>query len=160
MFRPKVVADSVSLDKAIPPYGTRKRLRIIKRYTFCESEGNNTKCMRGCPVFVSSSLVGATKSYMTTGGILRRPVVEGTHGIPHYMPSGEYTLRYLFMKDQALNGSRKVFLDDDTESAPKIRLDTRNPDTKAPVIDTDNIQISAIQQILLIRMGKQFNDQI
>ena len=75
--------------------------------------------------------------------------------MPHYMPSSVYTMNYIRMDDFALNTAAVYFGDPgptvslserDTvidETAQQIELLTNNPDTEAPELDLNDIQISA-----------------
>ena len=74
--------------------------------------------------------------------------------MPHYMPSSVYTMNYIRMVDIALNRSGVYFRhpgaglrEIDTvvdETAQQIELITDNPDTEAPQVDLNAIQISAV----------------
>ena len=74
--------------------------------------------------------------------------------MPHYMPSSVYTMNYIRMVDIALNRSGVYFRHPgkglrgiDTvvdETAQQIELITENPDTEAPQVDLNAIQISAV----------------
>ncbi len=73
--------------------------------------------------------------------------------MPHYMPSSVYTMNYIRMVDIALNRSGVYFRhpggglrETDTvvdEVGQQIELITNNPDTEAPEVDLNAIQISA-----------------
>ena len=74
--------------------------------------------------------------------------------MPHYMPSSVYTMNYIRMVDIALNRSGVYFRHPGTglreidtvvdETAQQIELITDNPDTEAPQVDLNAIQISAV----------------
>ena len=74
--------------------------------------------------------------------------------MPHYMPSSVYTMNYIRMVDIALNRSGVYFRhpggglrETDTvvdEVGQQIELITNNPDTEAPEVDLNAIQISAV----------------
>ena len=70
--------------------------------------------------------------------------------VPHYMPSGVYTVVHIDMRDNAGNetgvnfrhsGSSMENLSD--EPAPEIRLTTETPDYEPPELDLNNISIVA-----------------
>lgn len=73
--------------------------------------------------------------------------------MPHYMPSSVYTMSYIWMKDIALNVSGTYFRhpahglrEEDIvvdEAGPQVELITNNPDTEAPEVDLNAIEISA-----------------
>ncbi|MYC83424.1 MAG: hypothetical protein F4X19_15245 [Acidobacteria bacterium] len=73
--------------------------------------------------------------------------------MPHYMPSSVYTMNYIAMVDLALNRSGTYFRHprhglrpEDTvvdEAGQQIELITNNPDTDAPEVDLNAIEISA-----------------
>ena len=73
--------------------------------------------------------------------------------MPHYMPSSVYTMNYIDMVDLALNRSGTYFRHprhglrpEDTvvdEAGQQIELVTNNPDTDAPEVDLNAIEISA-----------------
>ena len=73
--------------------------------------------------------------------------------MPHYMPSSVYTMSYIWMIDIALNESGVYFRHpghllrpEDTvvdESGQQIELITNNPDTEAPEVNLNAIEISA-----------------
>jgi hypothetical protein len=60
--------------------------------------------------------------------------------MPEYMPSGQYSLAEIRMSDIALNSRRVTFLQA-TSKAPKINLQTNNPDFSAPTLDLNHIQL-------------------
>lgn len=73
--------------------------------------------------------------------------------MPHYMPSSVYTMSYIWMKDTALNISGTYFRhpghglrEEDIivdEAGPQVELITNNPDTEAPEVDLNAIEVSA-----------------
>ena len=73
--------------------------------------------------------------------------------MPHYMPSSVYTMNYIAMVDLALNKSGTYFRHprhglrpEDTvvdEAGQQIELITNSPDTDAPEVDLNAIEISA-----------------
>ena len=75
--------------------------------------------------------------------------------MPHYMPSSVYTMNYIWMIDLALNtiwclfppsGSPGLREEDNQSSMKrdhKIELITNNPDTEAPEVDLNAIEISS-----------------
>ncbi len=67
--------------------------------------------------------------------------------VPHYLPSGVYTLVHIDMRDVAGNDSGFQFGDTTEpskyEDPPKIELKTSNPDLEAPQVDLNTIRISA-----------------
>ena len=67
--------------------------------------------------------------------------------MPDYMPSSVYSLDFINMTDLAGNWSSFEFGDSSEPSQyevpPQIELITRNPDTEAPHVDLNTIQISA-----------------
>ena len=73
--------------------------------------------------------------------------------VPHYMPSGMYTVVYIDMRDGARNMAGFYFGDpghglrqEDSiidEPAPQIELATNNPDYEPPELDLNNISIQA-----------------
>ncbi len=73
--------------------------------------------------------------------------------MPHYMPSSVYTMNYIRMTDLALNTTGVFFGDPGhllrpeqsfiDETAQQIELVTNNPDTEAPEVDLNAIQVSA-----------------
>ena len=73
--------------------------------------------------------------------------------MPHYMPSSVYTMNFIRMFDLALNitgvyfGQQRFTLRPEEsvvdEAAQQIELTTNNPDTEAPEVDLNAIQVSA-----------------
>ena len=63
--------------------------------------------------------------------------------MPDYMPTGEYTIRRLLMKDAARNYGDYVFLEDGAEQSPRLQITTDNPDGFAPEIDLASIVVEA-----------------
>ena len=73
--------------------------------------------------------------------------------VPHYMPSGMYTVVYIDMRDGASNMAGFYFGDPGhglrqeqsivDEPAPQIELVTNNPDYEPPELDLNNISIQA-----------------
>ena len=67
--------------------------------------------------------------------------------MPHYMPSGNYSMNYLKMTDAALN-ARGVYFgrdgDSQDEPSPKVALETDDPDITQPELDPNDIQVSAL----------------
>ena len=73
--------------------------------------------------------------------------------MPHYMPSSLYTMNYIKMTDLALNRSGVYFGHPETtlrqedtvvdETAAQVELITNNPDTQAPEVDLNAIEVSA-----------------
>ena len=73
--------------------------------------------------------------------------------VPHYMPSGVYTVVYIDMRDRAGNQSG-IYLGDPNhglrqeesiidEVGPQIEMVTENPDNEPPELDLNNISIEA-----------------
>ena len=72
--------------------------------------------------------------------------------VPHYMPSGVYTVVFIRMRDLALNNAgfefrhpindpeSEFFVD---EAGPQIEMVTDNPDYEPPELDLNNISIEA-----------------
>ncbi len=64
--------------------------------------------------------------------------------MPDYMPSSEYSLNFIRMKDLAANWSSFRFTDDPRDERPQtIRVETANPDTEAPELDLNRIGVEA-----------------
>ena len=73
--------------------------------------------------------------------------------VPHYMPSGVYTVVYIDMRDRAGNQSGIYFGDPNhglrqeesiiDEVGPQIEMVTENPDYEPPELDLNNISIEA-----------------
>ena len=63
--------------------------------------------------------------------------------MPNYMPSGEYSVRRVGMKDQANNDGQFVFLSDGSERSPTIDLHTTNPDLNPPELNVNRIFVDA-----------------
>ena len=73
--------------------------------------------------------------------------------VPHYMPSGVYTVVYIDMRDRAGNRSGIYFGDPNhglrqeqsiiDEVGPQIEMVTENPDNEPPELDLNNISIEA-----------------
>ena len=68
--------------------------------------------------------------------------------VPDYFPSGTYKVRYISMKDIALNSGRVYFTDRGSvlgdEPPVTIEIQTPNPDITPPVLDLDRISIKAV----------------
>ena len=63
---------------------------------------------------------------------------------PDYMPGGIYELNKITMKDIAGNKSDVYFTDDPNDEPPQtIQIQTSNPDFESPVLDINNITITA-----------------
>ena len=73
--------------------------------------------------------------------------------MPHYMPSSIYDMNYILMQDKALNKQGVYFTqssgspsEEDVvvdETPQSIELVTNNPDTEAPTLDLNDIQVTA-----------------
>ena len=64
--------------------------------------------------------------------------------MPHYMPSGEYSVRFIMMQDVGRNFGVYSFLRDGRERVPTIDLLTNNPDSTPPELDVNKIMVEAV----------------
>ena len=64
--------------------------------------------------------------------------------MPSYMPSSEYSVNYISMRDVANNYGVAQFTGADGDESPAtISLTTTNPDTQPPELDVNRIEVSA-----------------
>ncbi len=63
--------------------------------------------------------------------------------ITEYYPTANYSIPYIVMHDEARNSGKVFFTSEDVEPAQSISIVTSNPDISAPVLDLNNIAISA-----------------
>ena len=78
--------------------------------------------------------------------------LECNFDMPHYMPSGEYQLNYIYITDIASN-TRKIWFTDEGETggdsirvdeeAAKITIETNTPDFQPATLDLNRITINA-----------------
>ncbi len=61
--------------------------------------------------------------------------------MPNYMASGSYRIHQIRMRDKALNEGKFDFFAQ--EQSPTVTLNSSNPDTQAPVLDLNQISVSA-----------------
>ena len=147
---PRYVRNSASLAKSVE---TREGREIQLIQASWQVEENREMRERGCFADINDELLETYRfeeqgDYDSQSG---RCIVLFL--MPHYMPSSVYTMNYIRMVDLALNRSGVYFRTsghelrpEETgvdEAGPRIELITNNPDTEAPEVDLNAIQISA-----------------
>ena len=148
---PRYVASSASLTKSVETREGRE-IQVI-RASWQVEEDRAMRDKDPCYATINDELL---ETYRFEGGgryqsQSRR--CEVLFLMPHYMPSSVYTMNYIKMTDLALNVTGVYFGDpgkglrqEDTivdETAQQIELITNNPDTQAPEVDLNAIQIRA-----------------
>jgi hypothetical protein len=145
---PRYVRNSASLTKSVEIREGREIQVIRAGWQVEENRG-----MSECHAHINDELL-ETYSFHAQGDYYsnsRR--CEVFFLMPHYMPSSVYTMSYIRMIDIASNRSGTYFRhpggglrETDTvvdEDGPQVELITNNPDTQAPEVDLNAIEISA-----------------
>ena len=142
-FAPKYVSNSIRLENRVETRhfsGTDREIQVINVSWEFEED---SKLRSSWPCYVRMIVnMENTGSYDEYGKqVDNRCSVD--FEMPHYMPSGEYSVRYLLMRDAALNKGRYTFVSDGTERVPSIELMTKNPDSSPPELDVNRIYVEA-----------------
>ncbi len=149
---PQYVANTASLTKTTAMREGREIQIVHARWQVDEDVAMRDKAP--CYAAINDELL-STYSFQEYGTYDERgETCEVDFTMPDYMPSSTYSLDYIAIRDQAEKWSGVYFghpghgLRADQavadEPAPKIELTTGNPDTEAPQLDLNTIQISAI----------------
>ena len=147
---PRYVRNTASLAKSVETREGREIQVIRASWRVQENRGMQTG---GCFANINDELL-ETYRFQAQGkydpGSERCEVL---FIMPHYMPSSVYTMSYISMVDLALNRSGTYFRhpghglrEEDTvvdEAGQQVELITNNPDTEAPEVDLNAIEISA-----------------
>ena len=141
---PQYVRNSASLSKSVETREGREIQVIRARWQVKEDTS-----MKGgwCYSALNDELL-ETYSFEEYGDYYPQgSLCEVEYWMPDYMPSSVYSLVYIKMKDEALNVGDFKFGDStehSTYEAPqRIEVITGNPDTEAPEVDLNAIEISA-----------------
>ena len=141
---PQYVKNTASLSKSIENWQGRK-LQVIRASWQVKEDTS----MKGgwCYSALNDELL-ETYSLQEYGDYYpQESMCKVEYWMPDYMPSSVYSLVYIRMKDEALNVGDFKFGDStepSTYEAPqRIELITGNPDTEAPEVDLNAIEISA-----------------
>ena len=148
---PRYVRNSASLTKSVETREGREIQVIRASWQVDEDRGMRERIP--CYASLNDELLETYRfeEYGEYDGQSRR--CEVLFLMPHYMPSSVYTMNYIWMIDLALNESGVFFGDPNhllrpeqtfiDETAQQIELTTNNPDTEAPEVDVNAIQVSA-----------------
>ena len=148
---PRYVRNSASLSKSVETREGRE-IQVIQASWQVDE---NTEMRHSGPCFASiNDELLETYRFSAWGNYdSRSERCEVLFIMPHYMPSSVYTMSYIKMIDVALNVSGTYFRHpghilspEDTvvdEAGQQIELITNNPDTDAPEVDLNAIEISA-----------------
>ena len=147
---PRYVRNSASLTKSVE---TREGREIQVIQSSWQVEENREMRWEGCSVNINDELL-ETYSFHAKGDYNSNSGrCEVLFVMPHYMPASVYTMSYIRMIDLAFNVSGTYFRhpghglrEEDIvidEDGPQVELKTNNPDTEAPEVDINAIEISA-----------------
>ena len=147
---PRYVRNSASLTKSVESREGRE-IQVIQ--SSWQVEENREMRREGCSVNINDELL-ETYSFHAKGDYNSNSGrCEVLFVMPHYMPASVYTMSYIRMIDLAFNVSGTYFRhpghglrEEDIvidEDGPQVELITNNPDTEAPEVDINAIEISA-----------------
>ena len=148
---PRYVANSASLAKSVESREGREIQVILASWQV--EEDKEMQGLNPCFAALNDQLL-ETYSFEQHGDYSSQSGrCEVLFLMPHYMPSSVYTMSYIKMTDLALNQTGVYFGDPGTtlrqedtvvdEAAAQVELITSNPDTQAPEVDLNAIQVSA-----------------
>ena len=148
---PRYVANSASLTRFVETREGREIQVILASWQVEEDKGMPD--LNPCFAALNDQLL-KTYSFEQHGDYNSRSRrCEVSFLMPHYMPSSLYTMNYIKMTDLAQNESGVYFghpgtglRQEDTvvnETAAQVELITNNPDTQAPEVDLNAIEVSA-----------------
>ena len=148
---PRYVRNSASLAKSVETREGRE-IQVI-RAGWQVDENTEMRDSSPCRASINDELL-ETYSFQAYGSYdSQSERCNVLFVMPHYMPSSVYTMSYIWMIDIALNDSGVYFRHpghglrpEDTvvdEAGQQIELTTNNPDTEAPEVDINAIDISA-----------------
>ncbi|MYD43224.1 MAG: hypothetical protein F4W90_04945 [Gammaproteobacteria bacterium] len=140
---PEYVANSIALSKYSEMrnvWGKDHEIQITN-VTWDVDDDRGLRDRNGCYVRLVVDIEN-TGSYDEYGNF------ENDHcsvnfAMPHYMPTGSYSVRFVSMIDVGTNWGDYVFLSDGEERIPTIDLVTNNPDSQAPELDVNRIYVVA-----------------
>jgi len=145
---PRYVRNTASLTKSVETREGREIQVIQASWQVEEDRG-----MLECHANINDELLETYRFHAQGDYDSRSRRCEVLFLMPHYMPSSVYTMSYIRMKDVAFNVSGTYFRhpghglrEEDTvvdEAGPQVELVTNNPDTKAPEVDLNAIEINA-----------------
>ena len=142
--KPQYVRNSASLAKSVETRQGRE-IQVIRARWQVEEDTS----MKGgwCYSALNDELL-ETYSFEAYGDYYpQESLCEIEYWMPDYMPSSVYSLVFIRMQDEALNIGKFKFGDStepSTYEAPqRIEVITGNPDTEAPEVDLNAIEISA-----------------
>ena len=149
---PQYVGNSVALSKSTGTLEDREVQTIEATWKVVEEDSGIENC-------AMNLIVEIPNTYSFEGGLdfpyefdPEDSLCRAWRIVPHYMPSGAYSVVRIEMRDRAGNEAgfefrhpendpeTEVFVD---ESAPQIELVTGNPDYEPPELDLEDIRISA-----------------
>lgn len=150
VIRPRYVRNTASLTRSVETREGREVQVILASW---QVEENREMQEGGCFANINDELL-ETYSFHAQGDYdPHRRRCEVLFVMPHYMPSSVYTMSYIRMIDLALNVSGTYFRhpghglsEGDTvvdEAGQQIELITKRPDTEAPEVDLNAIEINA-----------------
>ncbi len=147
---PRYVRNSASLTKSVE---TREGREIQVIRASWQVEENREIRKGGCVANINDELLETYRFEEQGDYDSQTGRCDVLFEMPHYMPSSVYTMSYIWMIDIALNESGVYFRHpghllrpEDTivdEAGQQIELITNNPDTEAPEVDLNAIEISA-----------------
>ena len=148
---PRYVRNSASLSKSVETREGRE-IQVI-RASWQVEEDRGMRERNPCNASINDELLETYRFTEYGNYDSQSGRCEVLFLMPHYMPSSVYTLAYILMIDRALNRSGTYFRhpghglrEEDTfvdEDGPQVELITNNPDTQAPEVDLNAIEISA-----------------
>ena len=148
---PRYVRNSASLSRSVE---TREGQEIqVIRASWQVEEARGMRERNACYASINDELLETYRFQEWGGYDSQSRRCEVLFLMPHYMSSSVYTMNYIKMVDIALNRSGTYFRhpghglrEDQTfvnEDGPQVELITNNPDTQAPEVDLNAIEISA-----------------
>ena len=148
---PRYVRNSASLTKSVETREGREIQVIRARWQVDEDRGMRE--IEPCNASINDELLETYRFQEYGHYDSQSESCEVLFPMPHYMPSSVYTMNYIWMIDLALNQSGVYFRhpghglrEEDTvvdEAGPQVELITNNPDTEAPEVDLNAIEINA-----------------
>ena len=147
---PRYVRNSASLTKSVE---TREGREIQVIRASWQVEENRGLQKSGCFADINDELLETYRFEAQGDYDSQSRRCEVLFVMPHYMPSSVYTMNYISMVDLALNWSGTYFRHpghglrpEETvvdEAGQQVELITNNPDTEAPEVDLNTIEINA-----------------
>ena len=148
---PRYVRNSASLAKSVETREGREIQVILASWQVEEDRG--MRDLNPCYASLNDELLETYRFEEFGRYNSRSGHCEVLFLMPHYMPSSVYTMNYIKMTDLALNQTGVYFGPPATtlrqedsvvdEAAAQVELITNNPDTQAPEVDLNAIEVSA-----------------